>query len=74
MKKTDSSVKKFGLLLRKLRENNNWTQEDLATELGVDRAYISQLERGTKNPSLKTMVKLANVFSVKVIFANYDLT
>jgi DNA-binding XRE family transcriptional regulator len=71
--KIEHTVKKFGQLLRKLRESNNWTQEDLAGELGVDRAYISQLERGVKNPSLITMTKLANVLAVKVSFAGVDL-
>jgi len=73
MKKAENLIKKFGQLLRQLRENNNWTQEDLAAELGVDRAYISQLERGIKNPSLKTMAKLAKVFSVQISFAGITL-
>ena len=73
MRKTDNLVKKFGKLLKQLREDNNWTQEDLAAELGVDRAYISQLERGLKNPSLKTMAKLAKVFAVHISFAGANL-
>ena len=73
MRKEKNLVKKFGQLLRQLREDNNWTQEDLAGELGVDRAYISQLERGIKNPSLKTMAKLAKVLSVQISFAGVTL-
>jgi transcriptional regulator with XRE-family HTH domain len=66
-------VKKFGKLLRQLRETNSWTQEDLAAELSVDRAYVSQLERGIQNPSLLTMIKIADVFSVEVSFAGVTL-
>ncbi len=73
MAKIENTVKKFGQVLRQLREDNNWTQEDIAGELNVDRAYISQLERGIKNPSLKTMAKLAKVLSVQVSFANINL-
>lgn len=73
MAKIDPTVKKFGQVLRQLREQNQWTQEDLAAELNVDRAYVSQLERGIKNPSLKTMAKLAKVLSVQISFAGIDL-
>ena len=73
MAKIENSLKKFGQTLRQLREDVNWTQEDLAGELNVDRAYVSQLERGLQNPSLKTMIRLANVFSAQVIFAGVDL-
>jgi transcriptional regulator with XRE-family HTH domain len=68
--RSESPVKKFGKVLRQLREAKDWTQEDLAGELNVDRAYVSQLERGVKNPSLKTMAKLAKVFSVQIVFAD----
>jgi transcriptional regulator with XRE-family HTH domain len=67
--KIDSTVKKFGQILRNLRQARDWTQEDLAGELNVDRAYVSQLERGLKNPSLKTMASIGKVFSVHVTFA-----
>ncbi|MBX9877599.1 MAG: helix-turn-helix domain-containing protein [Candidatus Obscuribacterales bacterium] len=72
MKKTNPVVK-FGALLRQMREGAGWTQEDLAGELNADRAWVSQLERGLKNPSLITMIKLADVFSVKVTFADSEL-
>ena len=73
-KKIHKSVKKFGDLLRQLREEKGWTQEDLGAELGTDRAYVSQLERVAKNPSLLSMVKLADVLQVEVTFAGVKLT
>jgi DNA-binding XRE family transcriptional regulator len=72
--KHSDPVKKFGGILRQLREENAWTQDDLAGELECDRAYISQLERGLKNPSLLTMIKLARIFSTDVTFAGCSLT
>jgi transcriptional regulator with XRE-family HTH domain len=64
----------FAIRLKELREAENWTQDDLAGELQCDRAYVSQLERGVKNPSLLTMVKLAKIFAVEVSFGGSILT
>lgn len=49
------------------------TSHELAAELECDRAYVSQLERGKKNPSLLTLVKLATVLDVDVLFAGENL-
>lgn len=45
----------FGEELRKLREEKGLSQEKLGFESGYHRTYISQLERGQKSPSLKTL-------------------
>ncbi len=71
--KRTNPVLKFGEILRHLRTTNKWTQDELAGELQCDRAYVSQLERGLKNPSLLTMVKLADIFNVEVSFAGNKL-
>ncbi len=49
----------FGRVLRELREETGVSQERLGQEAGSGRTYISQLERGEKGPSLKTIFKLA---------------
>lgn len=73
MAKKDDPVKAFSVLLRRLRIDHGMTQEGLGAELGVDRAYISQLERGLKNPSLVTLCRLAKVLNTQVAFAGHDL-
>lgn len=73
MKRADP-LETFGNILRGLREERGWTQEDLASEFECDRAYISQLERGVQNPSLQIMVRLAKVFSVEITFAGQSIT
>jgi transcriptional regulator with XRE-family HTH domain len=49
----------FGLTLQKMRKARKISQEELGFESGYHRTYISQLERGLKSPSLKTIFQLA---------------
>ena len=49
----------FGLTLQELRKARKMSQEQLGFESGYHRTYISQLERGQKSPSLKTIYQLA---------------
>ncbi|MFG6416873.1 helix-turn-helix domain-containing protein [Roseateles sp. DC23W] len=50
---------KFGQVLRELRKQVGLTQEQLGFEAGLERNYISMLERGERQPTLSTLVKLA---------------
>lgn len=49
----------FGLTLQELRKARKISQEELGFESGYHRTYISQLERGRKSPSLRTIFQLA---------------
>ena len=60
MKLTDPVPEKFGLTVKKLRISQGLTQERLAEESGLDRTYISDIERGIRNPGIKNIVKIAN--------------
>lgn len=55
----------FGEVLRELRIKKDLTQQQLADYSGMDRAYISELERGLLLPSLETIFKLAKNLRVK---------
>jgi len=55
----------FGRSLRKRRLAKLLTQEVLATEANLSRAYISDLEMGKKDPSLSTIFKLASALQLK---------
>ena len=57
---------RFGHRLRKLRNAKGWTQEEMAHRLGIDRAYLSHLERGTKNVCLPTLDVLAKGFGLSL--------
>lgn len=47
-----------------LRKARKISQEELGFESGYHRTYISQLERGRKSPSLKTIFQLAAALKV----------
>lgn len=51
----------FGHVLRTVRHSQSISQEALAYEGGYHRTYIGQIERGEKNPSLRTIFDLAKV-------------
>lgn len=66
--------KRFEPLRRKLsanvkrrRRELGFSQEGLALEAGVDRTYVSQIERGIGNPSLLILSRLAAILRVRVV-------
>ncbi len=54
----------FGRILQELRTERGLSQEKLGFESNYHRTYISQLERGQKNPSLKAIFRLARVLGI----------
>ena len=62
----------FGKVLRRFRKDKKYSQERLASESGLDRTYISLLERGIRQPSLASILQLSkalNISSGKIISA-----
>lgn len=66
MNKKDKKIilKEFGANLRKLRLNKEFTQEQLANELGVEISQISRIERGIINTSVTTLYELSQILEV----------
>jgi len=54
----------FGIVLRDLRHARSLSQEALALESGLDRTFVSLLERGLRQPSLTTILQLAGPLGV----------
>ena len=52
--------------MKRIRLARQMTQGDICRKLGVDRAYISNVESGNKNPTLSTITKLAKALSISV--------
>jgi two-component system response regulator len=57
---------RFGSNVRRFRHEHGISQEALAERAGLDRTYISHVERGARNVSLSSIDKLANALEVPV--------
>jgi CheY-like chemotaxis protein/DNA-binding XRE family transcriptional regulator len=66
--------KRLGISVRNWRTRLKIPQDDLARRAGFHRSYISDIERGSRNVSLKSIEKLANALGVSVatLFAELD--
>ena len=60
------SSKKLAENMRKIRTRKKMSQGDICRALGVDRAYISNIESGKQNPTLSTIEKIAKALGVKI--------
>ena len=59
-------VRHFGLTIRRFREAQAWSQEQLAEHAGLNRSYIGEIERGAAIASIVTADKLARAFRVPI--------
>ena len=58
-------VQLLGVNVRHYRKLKGLTQEQLAAEAGMERSYVSDLERGTRNPSVLALGRLADALDVE---------
>jgi transcriptional regulator with XRE-family HTH domain len=59
-------TQRFGDRIRDLRESRALSQEAFAANCGLDRTYISGIERGKRNVSLRNIETLANTLGVSL--------
>ena len=60
------SNKQLGMRIKYLRSLKKWSQEDLALEADVNKNYISDLERGQRNPTVKILEKIAKALNISL--------
>ena len=58
--------KQFGRKVREIRLKQGLSQGDVSRRLNLHRSYVSGIERGVRNPSLKVVQKIAKALEVKV--------
>ncbi len=58
--------KKFGAAIKKWREKTRLSQDELAKRAGLHRTYICDIERGSRNVSLKNVQKLADGLGISL--------
>lgn len=54
----------FGMRVKYLRQQRKMSQEDLALEINISKNYLSDVECGRRNPTLKVMNKIAKGLKV----------
>jgi transcriptional regulator with XRE-family HTH domain len=57
---------RLGNRVRALRKKNDRTQVELAEMLGIDRSYLSEIETGKKDPSLRVLKTIADGFGLSL--------
>lgn len=55
-----------GERIRSLRQNRRWSLDELAGRSGVSKGMVVQIEAGRTNPSIGTLVRIADAFGVTV--------
>jgi len=62
----DKHLIRLGDQIRELRKVKGITQEQLALDAGADRSYVGGIERGERNVSILTLVKIADCLNCDV--------
>lgn len=57
---------RFGKRVRSLREKKGRSQEAFAEDCGLDRTYISGIERGRRNLSLRNIEVIAKALGISI--------
>jgi transcriptional regulator with XRE-family HTH domain len=52
--------------IKSLRTAKGWTQEEFAERAAMQHSYLADLELGRRNPSVRTLVRVANAFGIAV--------
>jgi transcriptional regulator with XRE-family HTH domain len=67
-------LQRLGQRIRELRSQKGWSQEEFAEVCGVHRTYIGHLERGEKNVSFGSIVRVATALNVTLseLFARVE--
>ena len=55
----EAECRKVGGRIRTLREGQDLSQEKLAKMVGMDPTYLSRVEQGKRNPTVKLLTKIA---------------
>lgn len=62
----DVYLNNFGLTLKELRQSKGLTQEQLAKAIDITPSAITMYESGTRNPSVKILIKLSHFFNISI--------
>jgi transcriptional regulator with XRE-family HTH domain len=66
MPKRDKTLSEFGRNVSRFRGQAGFSQDKLAEKADIDRTYLSGIERGVRNPGIKTVIRIASALKVTV--------
>ncbi|QQG47868.1 MAG: helix-turn-helix transcriptional regulator [Candidatus Woesebacteria bacterium] len=58
-------LEKFGRKVQQTRKSKGVTQDALAASISMDRTYIGLIERGERNPTIRTLYKISKSLKVE---------
>ena len=58
--------KAVGIRLKQIRKSNNYTQQKLAEASGIDRTFISHIEKGNRNITIETIEKFTLTIGINM--------
>ena len=64
--KKDFALTRIGQNIRKIRENKNISQQDLAAVCNFEKSNMSRIEAGRTNPTIGTLLKICDALNVKL--------
>jgi transcriptional regulator with XRE-family HTH domain len=64
MQKRDPILCSFGQSVAKHRRAKGLSQEALAEKADLDRTYLSDIERGVRNPGVKNVIRIAKALGI----------
>lgn len=68
----DNIALKIGIQIRKLREDKNFSQQNLADICNIPKSTIARIERGEVNVKMVTLIKISNALEIETVdFFNY---
>jgi transcriptional regulator with XRE-family HTH domain len=53
--------------VRRLRVRAGLSQEDFAVDSGIDRTYVSRIERGLENPTVAVLARIARALNTDIV-------
>jgi transcriptional regulator with XRE-family HTH domain len=66
MRSPDRTLAAFGRNVARIRSQRGLSQDELAEKADLDRTYVSGIERGVRNPGVKTVLRIARALGVSV--------
>ena len=59
-------IQEFGERLKYLRQEKEWTLQEMADRCDLSKTYLWQLEHGRNEPSFRIAMRLAALFNVSM--------